>query len=176
MRVTSVEQLAEGKGHLGRTEETIMEARNVVIATGLFQRLKLPFFSADLPIQITQLHSGDCRNPQSLPPGAVLVVWSAQSGRQIAEGLYQSGRRVYLCIGSAGRVPLRYRGKDIYEWLHMRAFELLQGKITKLRLFRPRREHYSHDLMHIPSTMKLRRKWEIGIRDLRNFFDVERRL
>jgi cation diffusion facilitator CzcD-associated flavoprotein CzcO len=110
MRVTSVEQLAEGKGHLGRTEETIMEARNVVIATGLFQRLKLPFFSAGLPIQITQLHSGDCRNPQSLPPGAVLVVWSAQSGCQIprrvvpewTQGLFMR-RKCWACSSSVSR-------------------------------------------------------------------------
>jgi cation diffusion facilitator CzcD-associated flavoprotein CzcO len=39
-------------------------------------------------------------------PGAVLVVGSAQSGCQIVEELYQNGRRVYLCTGSAPRVLL----------------------------------------------------------------------
>jgi putative flavoprotein involved in K+ transport len=37
----------------------------------------------------------------------------AQSGAQIAEELYQSGRKVYLSIGSAGRVPRRYRGRTL---------------------------------------------------------------
>jgi putative flavoprotein involved in K+ transport len=68
------------------------------------------------------LSSGQYRNANALPPGAVLVVGSAQSGCQIAEELYQSGRTVYLCVGSAGRVPRRYRGKDIFEWLTLSGF------------------------------------------------------
>jgi putative flavoprotein involved in K+ transport len=72
--------------------------------------------------RVTQLHSSRYRNPQGLTPGAVLVVGSAQSGCQIAQELYRSGRRVYLSIGSAGRVPRRYRGKDIYEWMHLTGF------------------------------------------------------
>lgn len=122
VKVTSVEQNAEGHGYLVRTDEASIETRNVVMATGLFQRPKVPAFSADLPTQVTQLHSGQYRNPQMLPPGAMLVVGTAQSGCQIAEELYLSGRRVYLCVGSAGRVPRRYRGKDIYEWLHLSGF------------------------------------------------------
>jgi putative flavoprotein involved in K+ transport len=47
----------------------------------------------------------------------VLVVGSAQSGMQIAEELYQSGRMVYLSTGFAPRVPRRYRGRDIFSWL-----------------------------------------------------------
>ena len=48
----------------------------------------------------------------------MLVVGSGQSGCQIAEELYQSGRKVYLSIGaSSGRAPRRYRGKDIMWWL-----------------------------------------------------------
>lgn len=35
------------------------------------------------------------------------MVGSAQSGCQIAEELYQSGRKVYLSVGRAGRVPLQ---------------------------------------------------------------------
>jgi putative flavoprotein involved in K+ transport len=45
------------------------------------------------------------------------VVGSAQSGMQIAEELYQSGRTVYLSTGFAPRVPRRYRGRDIFSWL-----------------------------------------------------------
>jgi putative flavoprotein involved in K+ transport len=46
----------------------------------------------------------------------VLVVGSGQSGAQIAEELYQSGRTVYLSVSRSGRVPRRYRGKDINWW------------------------------------------------------------
>jgi putative flavoprotein involved in K+ transport len=119
VRVTSVEPNAQGDGYLVGTDEATIEARNVVMATSLFQRPKVPPFGVDLPAQLNQIHSGQYRNPQALPTGAVLVVGSAQSGCQIAEELYLSGRKVYLCVGSAGRVPRRYRGKDIYEWFDL---------------------------------------------------------
>jgi putative flavoprotein involved in K+ transport len=45
-----------------------------------------------------------------------LVVGSAQSGAQIAEELCESGRKVYLATGRAGRTPRRYRGKDANWW------------------------------------------------------------
>jgi putative flavoprotein involved in K+ transport len=120
--VTSVEQLPDGKGFQVITDQGSYRAKNVVMATGLFQQPKIPKYAAEIPINIVQLHSGHYRNPESLPPGAVLVVGSGQSGCQIAEELYQSGRKVYLCVGSAGRAPRRYRGKDIFEWLLLTGF------------------------------------------------------
>jgi putative flavoprotein involved in K+ transport len=51
-----------------------------------------------------------------LPPGAVLVVGSGQSGTQIAEELYQDGRKVFLSVSRSGRVPRRYRGHDANWW------------------------------------------------------------
>lgn len=121
-KVTSLESLGEKKGYQVTTENDTYTARNVVVATGFFQIPKIPAFASAISPHITQIHSGQYRNPNSIPPGAVLVVGSAQSGCQIAEELYQSGRKVYLCIGSAGRVPRRYRGKDIFEWMYMSGF------------------------------------------------------
>jgi putative flavoprotein involved in K+ transport len=105
-------------------------AQNVVIATGLFQKPKIPPFGARLSPRLLQLHSGKYRNPEALPPGAVLVVGSGQSGCQIAEELYQAGRKVYLVLGSAGRAPRRYRGKDIVEWLLLSGF--IERTVDKL--------------------------------------------
>ena len=99
-----------------RTTDRDYEAKNVVIATGLYQSPKIPAFAAAIPADILQLHSMQYRNPSVLPHGAILVIGTGQSGAQIAEELYQSGRKVYLSIGSAGRVPRRYRGKDISDW------------------------------------------------------------
>jgi putative flavoprotein involved in K+ transport len=93
-----------------------IRARNVVVATGLYQTPKIPSLSSDFPRCIRQLHSDAYRNPEQLVPGAVLVVGSAQSGAQIAEELYESGRKVYLAVGRAGRTPRRYRGKDANWW------------------------------------------------------------
>lgn len=115
VRVTSVER-KEG-GFLVRTAENAYEAANVVMATGFFQQPRIPAFNANLSAGIRQFHSSHYRNPEALPPGAVLVVGSGQSGCQIAEELYQSGRGVYLCVSSAGRAPRRYRGQDIGYWL-----------------------------------------------------------
>jgi putative flavoprotein involved in K+ transport len=117
-RVISVEPL-ERRGYRVQTPERAFEAENVVMATGFFQQPKISPFAADLSPSITQLHSSAYRNPDALPPGAALVVGSAQSGCQSAEELYQRGRRVFLCTGGAGRVPRRYRGKDVIAWLDL---------------------------------------------------------
>lgn len=119
-RVVSIESF---KGEfLVTTEKDRIQARNVVIATGFSQTPRIPAFSARISPAVTQLHSGHYRNPQSLPPGAVLVVGSGQSGSQIAEELYQNGRKVYLCVGKAGRVPRCYRGMDVARWLALVGF------------------------------------------------------
>jgi putative flavoprotein involved in K+ transport len=104
------------------TDAGTIEAANVVIATGVFQRPRILPMAAALPVGIDQLHSGQYRNPSALRDGAVLVVGSAQSGCQIAQELYQHGRKVFLCVGGAGRIPRRYRGRDIVEWLSLIGF------------------------------------------------------
>src|SRR5262249_10459560 len=95
VHVSSVRPKSTGRGYVPETSHGRYEANNVVIATGLYQKPKFPAFSSDLPPEIKQIHSDEYRNPQSLPDGAVLVVGSGQSGAQIAEELYRSGKRVY---------------------------------------------------------------------------------
>jgi putative flavoprotein involved in K+ transport len=114
VEVRNVEKL--GTQYMVRTSEGDYEGDNVVIATGLYQSPRIPRFSADIAPNILQIHSSRYRNPWSLPAGSVLVVGTGQSGAQIAQELYQSGRKVYLAIGGAGRVPRRYRGRDIADW------------------------------------------------------------
>jgi putative flavoprotein involved in K+ transport len=104
------------------TPERTLTARNVVIATGFEQLPNIPAFATAFAPGIEQLHSSRYRNPESLPAGGVLVVGSAQSGAQIAEDLYQRGRDVFLSVGAAGRVPRRYRGKDVVGWLYQIGF------------------------------------------------------
>jgi len=107
----------DGSGYQVKTGGETYQAKNVVMATGSFQNPKIPAFSAEIPTGVMQLHSGQYRNPNQLPEGAVLVVGSAQSGMQIAEELYQNGCEVCLSTGFAPRVPRRYRGRDIVAWL-----------------------------------------------------------
>ena len=120
--VTAVDPSPTGRGYRVTTDDSTWEAANVVVATGLFQQPRIPALSDNLSPRLTQLAAGQYRNPESLPPGAILVVGSGQSGCQIAEELYQSGRRVFLCVGRAGRAPRRYRGQDIFQWLQQIGF------------------------------------------------------
>jgi putative flavoprotein involved in K+ transport len=119
--VISVEQAEDGERFLVKTrtdngtEESVL-SRSVVIASGILQTPKYPPTRSRIPNYITQLHAADYRSPAALPPGAVVVVGSAQSGCQIAEDLLSAGRTVYLCTSKVGRAPRRYRGRDILEW------------------------------------------------------------
>jgi putative flavoprotein involved in K+ transport len=89
----------------------------VVVATGPYQVPRTPRLAERLPHDIVQLHSADYRGPGQLPPGAVLVVGTGQSGSQIAEDLHLAGREVHLSVGSAPRVARCYRGRDVVAWL-----------------------------------------------------------
>jgi putative flavoprotein involved in K+ transport len=140
--VTAVDRGPDGQGYLVASTGGTFRAANVVIATGLYQQPKRPAVSAGFPAGIAQLHSSEYRNPEELPPGAVLVVGSAQSGCQIAEELYQSGRQVYLCVGRAGRVPRRYRGRDYHWWLDK--IGLFDQTVEKLPSPRARFEAHPH--------------------------------
>ena len=91
-------------------------ADNVIIATGTHQKPRIPAWADRLGDDIFQVHSYDYRNPAQIPDGAVLVVGSGQSGCQIVEDLFVTGRDVHLSVGKGQRVPRRYRGKDFMEW------------------------------------------------------------
>ena len=93
-------------------------ADQVIVAVGGYHIPTVPRMAERLPARIKQLHAPDYRNAAALPPGAVLVVGTGQSGCQIAEDLHLAGRQVHLCVGGAPRAPRRYRGKDAVEWLH----------------------------------------------------------
>src|SRR5262245_35398095 len=115
LAATALRQTPDSKRLLVETQPVLFETKNVVIATGPFQ---VP--AAPLPIGSTvlHLHSSQYRNPRLLPPGAVLVIGSGNSGAQIAEELCSAGRRVYLSVSRHRRTPRRYRGKD-YIWWYM---------------------------------------------------------
>ncbi len=87
------------------------------MATGSYHRPRVPPLAARISDRVLQLHSHDYRHEAALPAGAVLVVGSGQTGLQLAEELFAAGRSVYVAVGSAGRVPRRYRGRDLFEWL-----------------------------------------------------------
>jgi len=114
--VTSVEPLVGRSGFRALTSAGEIEAQSIVAATGAFQK---PLIPPLVPAEagLFQLHSAAYRNPDQLPPGAVLVVGAGSSGAQIADELNRAGRRVFLSVGPHGRPPRRYRGIDYCWWL-----------------------------------------------------------
>ncbi len=115
VEVTEVTALPGG-GFRARTSDGVVEARNVVAATGPFQKPVIPPLVPELP-DVTQMHSTAYRSPGALADGAVLVVGAGSSGAQIADELLSAGRVVYLSVGPHDRPPRRYRGKDFVWWL-----------------------------------------------------------
>lgn len=114
--VLSVERNTDRPGFTVKTSEGVIEANRVVAATGPFQHPAIPPI-APKDEKIEQIHSADYYNPEQLPEGAVLVVGAGASGVQIAEELQQSGKQVYLSIGSHNRPPRSYRNRDFVWWL-----------------------------------------------------------
>ena len=141
-KVISVEKLP-GTGRFSITTkhkaDTInYQCKKVVIASGMQNIKSIPAFSSNISKEIFQLHASEYRNSNMLPEGKVLVVGSGQSGVQIAEDLIDCGRKVYLATSMVARVPRRYRGKDIFEWLDLigfndhRTIEALDPEMLKM--------------------------------------------
>ena len=99
------------------TSDGEFTADQVVVCSGGYHLPIVPPLAERLPPDIVQVHSEQYRNPQALPPGAVLVVGNGQSGAQIAEDLHLAGRQVVLATGDAPRCARFYRGKDVVDWL-----------------------------------------------------------
>ncbi|WP_104494358.1 flavin-containing monooxygenase [Paracoccus denitrificans] len=116
VEVREVRRNAGRPGFAVTTSQGVIEANRVVAATGPFQK---PLVPALIPADagVTQLHSSGYRNPDQLPPGAVLVIGAGSSGVQIADELMRAGRKVYLSVGPHDRPPRSYRGRDFCWWL-----------------------------------------------------------
>jgi putative flavoprotein involved in K+ transport len=91
--------------------------RNVVVASGSLNRPKRPALSHKLAPAIHQIDASEYRSASAVSDGGVLVVGAGQSGGQIAKDLVEAGRRVFLSTAKIGRIPRRYRGRDIVLWL-----------------------------------------------------------
>jgi putative flavoprotein involved in K+ transport len=97
-------------------------SKQLVVASGAQNKKNIPAFARNISSEILQLHSGEYRNVSQLSDGAVLIVGSAQSGVQIAEDLIGRGKEVFISTSKVARVPRRYRGKDIVDWLTLSGF------------------------------------------------------
>lgn len=114
-RVTAVDFVTDGY-RVSAANGDVYAAANVIISNGSFQFPKSTPLAQAMPERIVQLHSSQYRRPAALPPGAVLIVGSGETGCQLTDELCASGRQVFLCASRSGRRPRRYRGKDFAFW------------------------------------------------------------
>lgn len=104
-------------GFLLRTSSGDVRARQVVLASGGYQKPHRPPGADQLPASLHVIDAEDYTNPEALPPGKVLVVGSGQTGCQLAEDLFEAGRGVYLACGRAPWWPRRLEGRDTVAWI-----------------------------------------------------------
>jgi putative flavoprotein involved in K+ transport len=125
------------RGYRVTTPGGEISARAVVIAGGGQRVPVIPALAARLPAELHQCDAARYRNPAGLPPGAVLVVGSGQSGAQIADELAAAGRDVLLATSRVARVPRQYRGRDVHEWsVELGLYDLATELVTDPGEFR----------------------------------------
>ena len=107
----------EDNGFVLSIPDGTIHADRVVVATGPFQRPRIPQLYEGIAPSVLQTDPTRYRSPADLPEGAVLVVGSGASGCQIGEELLRAGRTVFLSVSRHRRVPRRFHGRDVYWWL-----------------------------------------------------------
>ena len=114
---TSVTSLTRGDDtYVAKAGGEVLEARQVVVATGPFQVPFIPAIADALDPGVHQIHSAHYRRPETLPAGKVLVVGAANSGCQIAQEL-SATHSVELSVGQRlPAIPQRPLGRDIWAW------------------------------------------------------------
>lgn len=115
VRVTAVTPTVGGYAVASTRGE--WRARGVVLANGACNLPNVPKAACDLPADTPSIPALDYSNPDSLPPGGVLVVGASATGLQVAEEVARSGRRVTLAVGEHVRMPRTYRDRDIQWWM-----------------------------------------------------------
>ncbi|MFB3167671.1 NAD(P)/FAD-dependent oxidoreductase [Neobacillus sp. 179-C4.2 HS] len=113
---TTVKRVDKEDHFLLHTTKGVYHCRNVIIATGPFQKPFIPEFSHYLSENILQVHSSKYKNPSQINEGTTLVVGGGNSGAQIAVELSHS-KEVYLSVGHQMRfLPQDIGSKSIFWW------------------------------------------------------------
>jgi putative flavoprotein involved in K+ transport len=94
-----------GDGYEVVTGHARHRAREVIVATGGFQRPFIPEFAAQLDPAIRQLHSAEYRNRTQLADGPALVVGIGHSGADIAYEVAGAGLSTVLSGSDRGQLP-----------------------------------------------------------------------
>jgi len=115
-KVLSLERL--GKRYLITTNSRLYECDQVVVATGPYQKPRVPAWALDLDPAILQVHAGAYKNPGQLTDGDVLVAGAGNTGAEIALEVSKAGHQVWLSGRDVGQIPqfLRHLGNGSLFW------------------------------------------------------------
>ena len=113
--VTSVRK--DGATYKVSTNRGEWRAKAVVIASGACNTPTVPGIAKSVPDNIEQLTPHQYRSPQQLKAGGVLVVGASATGMQFADEISLAGYDVTIAVGEHVRMPRRYRGRDILDWM-----------------------------------------------------------
>lgn len=116
-RLTMCEPAATSAAYALRTPTETLTARQVVLATGPFQRGWVPPVADRLGDDVYQLHVSDYRGPDQLPEGPALVAGAGNSGVQIADELARYGPTTLAVGGRHPYLPIRLAGRSVFRWL-----------------------------------------------------------
>jgi putative flavoprotein involved in K+ transport len=96
---------SDGRPFVATAGDRRYEADQVIVASGAFQRPKVPAFATELDPGIQQLHSSAYRNPSQLADGPVLVVGLSHSGADLAHEI--AATHPVIVSGKAhGQIPV----------------------------------------------------------------------
>ena len=135
VRVTDVSATPGGHGFRIATDDGDYAASQVVIATGAYDRPRVPDFADELDPAIVQLHSSQFRSTSQLGDGTVLVVGASNSGAEIA--LMAAGsHRTILTGRDVGKMPLRpedplARTFDTFFWFFVNHLATLDNPLGR---------------------------------------------
>ncbi|MDM5234886.1 NAD(P)/FAD-dependent oxidoreductase [Bacillus cereus] len=99
------------------TPTEILQSKNVIIASGGFQKPFIPLFSQRLSSNVFQIHSSQYKSPLQIPKGKVLVVGGGNSGMQIVVELAKTHEVTMSISHPLTFLPLHFFRKSIFNWL-----------------------------------------------------------
>ena len=103
-------------------------SRQVLIASGAANEIKIPSIAENISKDIKQLHTCEYKNAGQSSAGAVLVV----------------GKEVYLSTSKVGRIPRWYRGRDIFYWiLETKFYDIKAEELEDPKMLDARPPHVS---------------------------------
>ena len=116
-RVTKLEK--KNGAYIAHMKGETIQATQVVIASGPFQKPRLPPCADKLSTKIFQIHSSQYKKLSQVPKGDVLIVGGGNSGAQLATELSQEHRVTIATSGHPWFLPASFAGVSLYWYIYL---------------------------------------------------------